>query len=387
MTWLDLLLVASAVLAGIGGYRLGFVAHALSWVGLLGGAALGYAALPSVVAWLGPGTSSGELVLVAAILVALGAMVGQLLGSLVGAQVHTARGEGLGARTDRAMGAVAGVAVVAAVAWILTPVMSDVAGWPARQARDSAVLAALDAVLPEPPDASHLLADLLGEDYPQVFAGVDATGEVGPPPAASGLDQATADAVARSAVKVVGEACGGIRVGSGWVAEPGLVVTNAHVVAGQAVTEVETSDGDRRSARVVAFDPVADIAVLEVPTLDRPPLARRAAEPGDIGAAFGYPGGRPLRAAPFEVAQDLVAIGSDIYDERSAEREVLVLAASLERGDSGSALVDPTGTVVGMAFAVASDRSGVAYGLTIGEVDAVLAAVDGQGVSTGRCAA
>ncbi|MCB0971736.1 MAG: MarP family serine protease [Acidimicrobiales bacterium] len=387
MSWLDLLLVASAVLAGMGGYRLGFIAHVLSWVGLLGGAAAGYAALPAVTSSLGPGTSSSELVLVAIVLVTSAALAGQLLGSFVGGRLRTALPEGAGRQTDRVLGAAAGVTAVALIAWVLLPVMAGLAGWPARQARDSRVADALGAVLPEAPDASRLLGDLLGEDYPEVFSGGDPTGDVGTPPPASGLSQGTAEAVARSTVKVVGEACGAISVGSGWVAEPGLVVTNAHVVAGQAETEVETTDGVRHRATVVAFDPGVDLAVLAAPTLDRPALARRPAARGDIGGVFGHPGGRPLRVAPFEVANDIVAVGTDIYDERTVERDVLVLAADLERGDSGSPLVDPSGAVVGVAFAVGTDRSGVAYALTVEEVDAALASVSGTAASTGGCAA
>jgi S1-C subfamily serine protease len=52
---------------------------------------------------------------------------------------------------------------------------------------------------------------------------------------------------------------------------------------------------------------------------------------------------------------------------------VFFLSAELRPGDSGGALVDPTGAVVGVAFAIAPDDPGVAYALTIEEVQAVLA--------------
>jgi len=66
---------------------------------------------------------------------------------------------------------------------------------------------------------------------------------------------------------------------------------------------------------------------------------------------------------------------------------VLELAAQLRPGDSGSALVDARGVVVGVAFAVARDRSDVAYALAPNEVRAALTAVASAPVATGPCLA
>ena len=60
---------------------------------------------------------------------------------------------------------------------------------------------------------------------------------------------------------------------------------------------------------------------------------------------------------------------------------MLVLAADLQPGDSGSALIDPDGDVVGVVFAIALDRPGVAYALAMSELEAVLA---GDLVAAGR---
>jgi S1-C subfamily serine protease len=119
---------------------------------------------------------------------------------------------------------------------------------------------------------------------------------------------------------------------------------------------------------------------------DAPSLPVRAAEQGDNGGVFGHPGGRPLEISPFEVSQQITARGSDIYDRSATERQVLVLAADLEPGDSGSAVVDPQGRVVGVAFAVAPDRAGVAYALAVSELEAVFAGGIGfDEVDTGDC--
>jgi S1-C subfamily serine protease len=108
-------------------------------------------------------------------------------------------------------------------------------------------------------------------------------------------------------------------------------------------------------------------------------------ENGTIGGVFGHPGGDPLRIAPFSVARTLSAKGRDIYGSGVTERQVLELAASLKPGDSGSAIVDPNGTVVGIAFAIARDRADVAYALATAELASVFESLPSGGVSTGPC--
>ena len=173
-------------------------------------------------------------------------------------------------------------------------------------------------------------------------------------------------------MKVVGEACGRIQEGTGFVARPGLVVTNAHVVSGESRTTLERSDGARVDAVVVAFDPARDLAVLSAPALDRAGAAARVGGARRPGRRVRAPGGGPLEASPFRVDRRIRAVGRDIYGSSRTERDVLVLAADLEPGDSGSALVSRDGRVVGVAFAIAPDRPGVAYALTPAEVRAVL---------------
>jgi S1-C subfamily serine protease len=176
-----------------------------------------------------------------------------------------------------------------------------------------------------------------------------------------------------------------VQDGTGWVVAEGLIVTNAHVVAGEPSTEVERDDGHRLKATVVAFDPSRDLALLSVPKLNRPALPVAAARRGMIGGVFGHPGGEPLRIAPFEVGRQIDATGRDIYDAATTDRKVLELASSLRPGDSGSALVDPQGEVVGVAFAISTERSGVAYALATSELTPLLSAPHDTGVSTGRC--
>jgi S1-C subfamily serine protease len=127
--------------------------------------------------------------------------------------------------------------------------------------------------------------------------------------------------------------------------------------------------------------------VLRVPGLKAAPLPLRDAEVGDVGGVFGHPGGGPLEVSPFQVAEQITAVGQDVYDEARSERKVLVLASDLAPGDSGAALVDPQGQVVGLAFAVAPDKGGVAYALALDEVRAVLDGDLSSAVATGDCLA
>jgi S1-C subfamily serine protease len=77
--------------------------------------------------------------------------------------------------------------------------------------------------------------------------------------------------------------------------------------------------------------------------------------------------------------------GTNIYDSERTQRDVLFLAAGLKPGDSGSAVVDAEGRVVGIAFAIAPDRANVAYALAMSELDEVLTEPRSREVATGPC--
>ncbi len=168
---------------------------------------------------------------------------------------------------------------------------------------------------------------------------------------------------------------------------PGLVATNAHVVAGERATYVERFDGAALRAVPVAFDPARDLAILAVGGLNRRPLPLAPSTVGQSGGVFGHPHGGPLAISPFRIAAKETVSGTDIYSAHRTSRSVLFLASALAPGDSGGALVTPAGTVVGVAFAIAPDRPGVAYALDTTELQQVLGSVGSGAVSTGACAA
>lgn len=382
---LDVVIAVLVVSAALGGYRLGFVARVVSWVLTGVGGYLALRSLPGLVRRADDPSGRVDLLVVAAAVLVAGAVVGQVVGLAVGNRINLAIHSRVARRTDALAGAAAGAVGVLAGVWLLVPAMADVPGVAARLARTSAVVQVFDRSLPEAPDATRALRRMLGEDAPEVFDRLRPAPEVGPVPGGAVLDQATAVRAAASTVKVTGEACDRIQEGSGVVVGDDLAVTNAHVVAGDELIEVERFDGRRLPARLVAFDPRADLAVLAVPGLGRPALPLAEPEVGQRGEVFGHPGGGPLERSPFSVDRRRRIVGTDIYDRRRVEREVLFLASALAPGDSGAALVSPTGEVVGLAFAIAPDQPGVAYALTATEVGFAVEAVRPEGVSSGPC--
>ncbi len=381
-----MLLVLCGVGAAVGGYRLGFLTRVASWVGMAIGVVVGSLVLTPVLRSLDEASGPQLLLVTMGILVG-SAFIGQAIGLFAGARLHATLPGASVRSADRAAGAAAGALGILVAVWILVPLMADVPGWFAAEARSSAVAGWVADVFPDPPDTVDTLRRLVGEEqFGRVFSDVfQPAPDVGPPPTTTNISQAVVDSVVTSTVKVEGIACRQIQEGSGFVVAPGLIVTNAHVVAGEDETAVQRSDGSEVRARVVAFDPNRDLAVLRADDLDRPALPLGEIDEGGVGAVFGHPRGGSLRAAPFQVGQQVTATGTDIYDRNETRRQVLVLASNLEPGDSGSALVDPTGAVVGVAFAIAPDRPGVAYALAIEELEAVLEGNLTQPVDTGPC--
>jgi S1-C subfamily serine protease len=382
---LDVVLVLVAISAAMAGYRLGFVARATSWAGLALGVTVGALVLPSLLRHL-QGSSDVTVALVAIAALAGSALLGQALGLVLGTRLNIALPEGPVRRLDQVVGALLGIAGLLVGLWLLLPTLADVPGWTSEQARGSVIAREVNARFPDAPDTLQALRRLVGDNpFPRVFDALRPSPDPGVVPGASGLSDALATSVAASTVKIEGEACSRIQEGSGFFVADDLVVTNAHVVAGEDDSDVVLPDGSRMDGTVVAFDPVRDLAVLRTSGADRPALPLDEAAVGTSGGVFGHPGGGPLEISPFEVGEQITAVGTDIYDSRRSERKVLVLAADLAPGDSGGALVDPRGQVVGVAFAIAPDRPSVAYALDVDEVTAVLSGDLTQERDTGDC--
>jgi len=381
----DLVMVLFAITAGVGGYRLGFVARSTSWLGFIVGIVVGALLLPEVLTRVQEANDATLAMVSIGLLVGM-ALIGNALGLVLGSRLHAELPPGAIRRTDQVAGGFVGVLGLLVILWLLLPTLSDTRGWMSEQVRGSMVAREVSAQFPPAPDTLEALRRIVGDDpFPEVFEGLRPAPDTGASPGSSGLSTEMAGQVVRSTVKIEGVACSRIQEGSGFFVDEDLVVTNAHVVAGEDESTVELADGSTLDAEVVAFDPERDLAVLRTEDGGAPPLPLRAAEVGDTGGVFGRPGGGPLEVSPFRVADQITAVGRDIYDRSSTSREVLVLASELAPGDSGSALVDPGGRVVGVAFAVAPDKPGVSYALAIEELDAVLAGDLSSQRDTGGC--
>lgn len=386
MNLLDLCLLAIAVTAAVGGYRLGFLTRTVSWVGMGIGLVASARALPWFTEFFS-GESGLSLLLFAGILLLVGSFLGQAIGVLIGSRLRFRLPSEDWRGADHVMGAAAGILGAALCFWLLLPAMSSAPGFFAQQTRQSVIARGVDRLFPEAPDTLLALRQIVGEDqFPRVFDALTPAPDIGPPPGDPGLPAGVAERVTASTVKVSGPACNRVQEGSGFVSlGTDVVITNAHVVAGQEATQVERNDGTVFDASVVAFDSNRDLAVLRVPGLDRPPLPIADGGVGSSGGVFGHPGGAPLRIAPFVVGDEVRAVGTDIYDSRRTERQVLILASQLRPGDSGAALVDGNGAVVGVAFAIAPDDPNVAYGLDTSELDAVVGGDLVTPIDTGPC--
>jgi S1-C subfamily serine protease len=383
---LDIAILVAAVAAAIGGYQLGFLARVLSWAGLAAGIAIAARLATDLVHSMSASDPRTRLFAALAFLLGL-AILGWALGLAIGSMLHASLTFGPGLRTvDRAAGAVVGCVGVLVAVWLLIPALALTPGWSARAARDSAIVRAIDDYAPKPPRSVEQLARRVsGGSLPDALGRLASPPEAGSVPTAF-LPASVSNRVVPSVVKVEGRACHDITDGSGFVAGPDIVVTNAHVVAGEQRTQVDTSDGRTLRALVVAFDPQRDVAVLRVRGLGLPalPMTSRVTD-GEIDAVFGHPGGEALRQSPARIAQQITAEGSDIYGTHSTRRHVIVLAADIRPGDSGGPLVDPSGRVAGVAFA--TDRGGalIGYALANAEVRPVLANASDVPVATGPC--
>ena len=383
----DLLIVGLLMAAAAHGLWLGAAAQLLSFGGFAAGLAAGAAVAPHVT-----GLTSDPLAqVVTALTVLFGtAMLAGGLGRTVAVRamgwIRKARLSGV----DAGVGAVVAVAFSSLSIWLLAGMLATVpAPGVAGAIQSSAILRTADRVLPPAPSLfSRIQALLESTGLPPVFAGLEPRPAPGLPGAGAAVVEAALARAGASTVKVTGVGCGRGQSGSGFVAASGLIVTNAHVIAGVGRPVVESRAG-RSPATPVLFDPDLDVAVLRVDRLSSRPLPVLADEVGrgTRGAAVGYPGGGSLRAEPAVVLAQYDALGRDIYSRSLTRRPVYELQSRVRAGNSGGPVVDRNGSVVGVVFSRSAAHSDIGFAIT---GPAVLervrkAQATGTRVSTGPC--
>jgi S1-C subfamily serine protease len=386
VTGIDWLIVAFTILLAFYGYMQGFIVGALSLAGFALGAFLGTRLAPLLL----PSGSHSQYAPLFGLVGAL--LVGGVLASgLEGLGLHARsalRLPGLRA-LDGLLGAVLTACVGLGIAWVVGAVALQSGGsQPLRKdIQRSAILQGLNKLLPPSGPILHALARF--DPLPSVRG---PAADV-PPPTRGILATRGVRAARASVVRVLGSACGLGIEGSGWVAGPGLVVTNAHVVAGETDTVVQL-DGHPPGlqARAVVFDPHDDIAVLRVAGLTAPAL-RLAADPrsGTAAAILGYPLDGPFDAEPGRVGQTQPVNTDDAYGNGPVVRLITSLRGRVRPGNSGGPMVDATGTVEATVFAAitgssAATRGGFAVPNKLVRDELAVARSRAGSVSTGSCA-
>jgi S1-C subfamily serine protease len=287
------------------------------------------------------------------------------------------------AGADRLAGATLLAVLALLMVWAFGAVVREAADPGSRGLRtainDSSVIAALDGVLPPSGPILNLLRRV---DAVPTVTGPSARV---PPPASAILRSHGVEEAGRSAVKVVGSACGLGLEGSGWVARPGIVVTNAHVVAGESDTAITTRDDESFGATVVGYDPRNDIAVLRVPGLGLPSLPiEQNPRAGTAVAVLGYPENGPFAASPARLGQAGDVATQDSYGRGPIRRTITPFRGEVRSGNSGSPAVDAQGRVATTVFA--ANEGGREGGLGVPN-ELVRRALDGRlaPTSTGPC--
>jgi len=363
VSWVDIVIVVWVALAALRGRSLGALTQLLGLVGFVAGLAIGAVVAVPIATHLHVDAARTVITVCLVLGIAfLGAVGGNTLGKWANV---TMRRLHLGA-VDAIAGA--GVAALGALlsAWLVAGLFTQSSvGWLARPIQRSAVLTAIDAVMPPVPAViARAQAFVSNEVFPVAFADVTQPSTTSVQLPSQTATRAIAASVSSSVMKVVAtNGCGVTREGTSFVVAAGLVATNAHVVAGEPTITLE-DHGVMRSATLVVFDPTLDVAVLRVPKLRERPLRLETAvvATGTKAAVVGFPGGGPETATPAGVADALTAQGRDIYGGGLADRPIYALSASVLPGNSGSPLVTGGGAA-GMVFSRSLSESGLAYAI------------------------
>jgi uncharacterized membrane protein required for colicin V production len=352
VTILDLVLLGVLGLLALGGFRRGLVVGVLSLGGLVLGAYLGARFAPALLdegsRWIPIATLVGALV---------AAALGQWAAVTAGRSLRAIVAIGPLAALDRAGGAVLGAVTGLVFCWVLGAVLLYLPGQTElrRYAQESAILSRLNAEFPP----QRLMDALTGIDPFAALAG-PAANVPEPDPAIADDPQVIASRL--GVVRLTGFACGLGIEGSGWIAAPGLVVTNAHVVAGIDRPRVDQGNGLFYDGVVVHFDARNDLALVRVSGLRGGILELADAERGVSVALLGFPHNGPFQATPARLGATVTSIGRDAYGRFPVPRTVTTIRGEIMAGNSGGPAVDADGRARTTVFAQRANGEG-GYGV------------------------
>ena len=438
LTWLDVLLIVALAMLLVQGHRRGLWVVLGNLVGLVGGAAIAFYALPEVAEFVtAPQWRWAALIATLVLLVAAGQYVGAAIGEAIRLRVNLPALR----LVDRLLGALAAGLAGALVLWLVAfSIAASGSTAVTREVTRSQVITALDTVMPDSllawaARSRSAVADLdvlpeleLPAPVPETDDGVRAApapaATPGLPSAASSpSDTATSapsasatpeepdDAAAASSstaaapsatttapasststaapstpaassasaavVRLTGTAaqCSQVQSGSGVAVAPDRVLTNAHVVLGVDAPTVTDRARGVHAARIVHLDTAHDLAVLAVDDANLPVMPVGAELTGGASASvLGYPDGGPFASTPATVQ----AVGEvplgDVLTGAASMVDVYTLAADIRHGYSGGPVVDTAGNLAGLVFARAPGSDAVGYALTADTIAPVVAA-------------
>jgi S1-C subfamily serine protease len=384
MNFVDLIIAVFALALAAIGYERGLIASGLPLAGFVVGAAIGGRLGPALLAGGGESPYAPLITVLAGLL--LGATLAVVVeGFAEGLRVQFSRGA-RAALLDGIGGAALLAALGLLLAWAFGAAALNSPGPGERDLRhalqSSRILAALNSALPP---SGPLLNVLRHIDPTPAVNGPNAKVRAPEPAIADDPDvQRAGDSV----VKILGTACGLGIEGSGWVAGPDLVVTNAHVVAGEDDTTVTLRSGETLDASAVHYEPRNDLAILRVaglglPALRLTPRVRR----GTAAAVLGYPENGPLTITPARVGSTGEVISQDSYGRGPLRRRMTPFRGQVQSGNSGGPAVDASGQVLTTVFA-AEQGQGRSGGLGVPD-QIVRRALQGnlRPTDTGPCSA
>ena len=435
LTWPDVLLIVALAMLLVQGHRRGLWVVLGNLVGLVGGAAIAFYALPEVAEFVtAPQWRWAALIATLVLLVAAGQYVGAAIGEAIRLRVNLPALR----LVDRLLGALAAGLAGALVLWLVAfSIAASGSTAVTREVTRSQVITALDTVMPDSllawaARSRSAVADLdvlpeleLPAPVPESDDGIRAapapaatpalpsaasspsdTATSAPPPTSAAPSAATtapassastaapstpaASSASAAVVRLTGTAaqCNQVQSGSGVAVAPDRVLTNAHVVLGVDAPTVTDRARGVHAARVVHLDTAHDLAVLAVDDADLPVMPVGAELTGGASASvLGYPDGGPFASTPATVqAVGEVPLG-DVLTGAASMVDVYTLAADIRHGYSGGPVVDAAGNLAGLVFARAPGSDAVGYALTADTIAPVVAAAPGMTatVPSGDC--
>jgi S1-C subfamily serine protease len=378
---LDLFIGIFIVVSVLRGARTGFLAGVFSLVGVVVGASVGSRIAPSLLPdggnpIYGAGITLGSILAFS--------VLGEVIARSMGGSIRNRLSSPASATLDGLGGALLGFALALVLVWAVgvfalqSPTLASLQ----PVAQDSRILQTLKERMPSGL-LTQAVADL--QPLPKIR---------GPEPEVAApegdiVNDPDVQAASRRTLRVTGTACGYGVEGSAWVAGRNLVVTNAHVVAGETATWVQIGgSGEQLPAEVVAFDGRNDIAVMRVDGLGLAPLPVAAAQPGEAAAVIGFPENGPLDIEPARTGTTERVVSTDAYDNGPVERIVTSFRVYVRPGNSGGPAVDADGQVISTIFASRTNSNNSGYGVPSRIVQRHLQAAASRTtpVSTGGCA-